>query len=100
MVIFAGLALPSSNLIFLLLFCPFFSQSARVWIPDAEEVWKSAELIKDYKNGDASLQLMLEDGTVRTISGIVGWNRCVPLSVLAPGFVAFFTSRPASAAFH
>uniref|UniRef100_A0A3Q3BD28 Myosin VAa n=1 Tax=Kryptolebias marmoratus TaxID=37003 RepID=A0A3Q3BD28_KRYMA len=36
---------------------------ARVWIPDAEDVWKSAELIKDYKNGDASLQLTLEDGT-------------------------------------
>uniref|UniRef100_A0A672JPB1 Unconventional myosin-Va n=1 Tax=Salarias fasciatus TaxID=181472 RepID=A0A672JPB1_SALFA len=35
---------------------------ARVWIPDAEEVWKSAELTKDYKGGDASLQLMLEDG--------------------------------------
>uniref|UniRef100_A0A8C4NRT6 Myosin VAa n=1 Tax=Dicentrarchus labrax TaxID=13489 RepID=A0A8C4NRT6_DICLA len=39
------------------------SVCARVWIPDAEEVWKSAELTKDYKNGDASLQLMLEDGT-------------------------------------
>lgn len=38
-----------------------------MWIPDAEEVWKSAELIKDYKNGDTSLQLMLEDGTVRII---------------------------------
>uniref|UniRef100_A0A665X1C5 Myosin VAa n=1 Tax=Echeneis naucrates TaxID=173247 RepID=A0A665X1C5_ECHNA len=36
---------------------------ARVWIPDAEEVWKSAELTKDYKNGDPSLQLLLEDGT-------------------------------------
>uniref|UniRef100_A0A8D0AEF7 Myosin VA n=1 Tax=Sander lucioperca TaxID=283035 RepID=A0A8D0AEF7_SANLU len=36
---------------------------ARVWIPDAEEVWKSAELTKDFKNGDPSLQLMLEDGT-------------------------------------
>ncbi|XP_077476300.1 unconventional myosin-Va isoform X5 [Stigmatopora argus] len=36
---------------------------ARVWIPDVEEVWKSAELTKDYKDGDASLQLMLEDGT-------------------------------------
>uniref|UniRef100_A0A7N6BCI0 Unconventional myosin-Va n=1 Tax=Anabas testudineus TaxID=64144 RepID=A0A7N6BCI0_ANATE len=35
---------------------------ARVWIPDAEEVWKSAELTKDYKNDDASLQLLLEDG--------------------------------------
>ncbi|XP_021165347.2 unconventional myosin-Va isoform X5 [Fundulus heteroclitus] len=40
-----------------------FVHSARVWIPDAEEVWKSAELTKDYKNGDATLQLMLEDGT-------------------------------------
>ncbi|XP_058485351.1 unconventional myosin-Va isoform X2 [Solea solea] len=40
-----------------------FTKRARVWIPDAEEVWKSAELTKDYKNGDASLQLMLEDGT-------------------------------------
>uniref|UniRef100_H3CXZ7 Myosin VA n=2 Tax=Tetraodon nigroviridis TaxID=99883 RepID=H3CXZ7_TETNG len=38
-------------------------QTARVWIPDAEEVWRSAELTKDYKNGDASLQLLLEDGT-------------------------------------
>ncbi|XP_053721073.1 unconventional myosin-Va isoform X1 [Synchiropus splendidus] len=36
---------------------------ARVWVPDAEEVWKSAELTKDYKVGDASLQLQLEDGT-------------------------------------
>ncbi|XP_019134436.1 unconventional myosin-Va isoform X4 [Larimichthys crocea] len=40
-----------------------FIECARVWIPDAEEVWKSAELTKDYKNGDPSLQLMLEDGT-------------------------------------
>uniref|UniRef100_A0A3B3TY39 Myosin VA n=1 Tax=Poecilia latipinna TaxID=48699 RepID=A0A3B3TY39_9TELE len=40
-----------------------YTKSARVWIPDAEEVWKSVELTKDYKNDDASLQLMLEDGT-------------------------------------
>ncbi|XP_068586288.1 unconventional myosin-Va isoform X2 [Cebidichthys violaceus] len=40
-----------------------YTKCARVWIPDAEEVWKSAELNKDYKNGDVSLQLMLEDGT-------------------------------------
>ncbi|XP_024911231.1 unconventional myosin-Va isoform X1 [Cynoglossus semilaevis] len=40
-----------------------FSDRARVWIPDVEEVWKSAELIKDYKNEDTSLQLTLEDGT-------------------------------------
>lgn len=46
-------------------FPPVISQCARVWIPDAEEVWKSAELTKDYKNGDTSLYLMLEDETVR-----------------------------------
>ncbi|XP_054626207.1 unconventional myosin-Va isoform X3 [Dunckerocampus dactyliophorus] len=40
-----------------------FVESARVWIPDVEEVWKSAELTKDYKNGDTSLQLLLEDGS-------------------------------------
>ncbi|CAK6967247.1 unconventional myosin-Va isoform X5 [Scomber scombrus] len=40
-----------------------YTKCARVWIPDVEEVWKSAELTKDYKNGDASLQLLLEDGT-------------------------------------
>ncbi|KAK1891778.1 Unconventional myosin-Va [Dissostichus eleginoides] len=44
------------------------SERARVWIPDAEEVWKSAELTEDFKNGDTSLQLMPEDGTVRTLS--------------------------------
>ncbi|XP_075753381.1 unconventional myosin-Va isoform X8 [Pelodiscus sinensis] len=35
---------------------------ARVWIPDPEEVWKSAELLKDYKQGDKVLQLRLEEG--------------------------------------
>ncbi len=40
-------------------------QHARVWLPDAEEVWKSAELIKDYTPGDLTLTVQLEDGTVR-----------------------------------
>lgn len=52
------------------LYLPFsIPQSARVWIPDAEEVWKSAELTKDYKTSDVSLQLLLEDGTVGKESG-------------------------------
>ncbi|KAG8505333.1 Unconventional myosin-Vc [Galemys pyrenaicus] len=38
-------------------------QYNRVWIPDAEEVWKSAEIAKDYKVGDKVLRLLLEDGT-------------------------------------
>ncbi|XP_026794401.1 unconventional myosin-Vb isoform X1 [Pangasianodon hypophthalmus] len=33
----------------------------RVWIPDPEEVWKPAEIIKDYKEGESVLHLKLED---------------------------------------
>uniref|UniRef100_A0A670ZRU9 Myosin VB n=1 Tax=Pseudonaja textilis TaxID=8673 RepID=A0A670ZRU9_PSETE len=36
----------------------------RVWIPDPEEVWKSAEIIRDYKEGDKTLRLKLEDETI------------------------------------
>ncbi|KAM8780865.1 unconventional myosin-Vb isoform 1-T1 [Rhynchonycteris naso] len=42
-----------------------YSQYTRVWIPDPDEVWCSAELTKDYKEGDQSLQLRLEDETIR-----------------------------------
>ncbi|XP_077174238.1 unconventional myosin-Va isoform X2 [Paroedura picta] len=35
---------------------------ARIWIPDPEVVWKSAELLKDYKPGDKVLHLRFEDG--------------------------------------
>lgn len=42
-------------------------QYNRVWIPDSEEVWKSAEIAKDYRVGDKVLQLLLEDGTVRVL---------------------------------
>lgn len=35
-----------------------------MWIPDPEEVWKSAEIRKDYKPGDTVLHLHLEEGTV------------------------------------
>lgn len=43
---------------------PFAHQYARVWLPDTAEVWKSAELIKDYTPGDLTLTLQLDDGTV------------------------------------
>uniref|UniRef100_A0A672VBT6 Myosin VA n=1 Tax=Strigops habroptila TaxID=2489341 RepID=A0A672VBT6_STRHB len=39
-----------------------YMQLYKVWIPDPEEVWKSAELLKDYKPGDKVLQLRLEEG--------------------------------------
>ncbi|XP_024154418.1 unconventional myosin-Vb [Oryzias melastigma] len=40
-----------------------YCQFTRVWIPDPEEVWKGAEIIKDYKEGDPVLHLKLEDET-------------------------------------
>lgn len=39
-------------------------QYTRVWIPDPEDVWKAAEITRDYKEGDAVLHLKLEDETV------------------------------------
>ncbi|XP_069602893.1 unconventional myosin-Vb isoform X2 [Ranitomeya imitator] len=41
-----------------------YSRYTRVWIPDQEDVWRSAEIIKDYKEGDKVLQLKLEDESV------------------------------------
>ncbi|XP_078283533.1 unconventional myosin-Va [Rhinoraja longicauda] len=38
-----------------------FTKFARVWIPDTVDVWKSAELLKDYKSGDTVLHLKTED---------------------------------------
>ncbi|KAM8890735.1 unconventional myosin-Vc [Spinachia spinachia] len=40
-----------------------YTKYNRVWIPDAEHVWKSAELLKDFHFGDNILELLLEDGT-------------------------------------
>uniref|UniRef100_A0A8C2U8C8 Myosin VC n=1 Tax=Coturnix japonica TaxID=93934 RepID=A0A8C2U8C8_COTJA len=40
-----------------------YTQYNRVWIPDSEEVWQSAEITKDYKAGDHFLHVQLEDGT-------------------------------------
>lgn len=40
-----------------------YAQYNRVWIPDPEEVWRSAEIAQDYRVGDRVLRLVLEDGT-------------------------------------
>lgn len=39
-------------------------QYTRVWIPDPEDVWRAAEIIKDYTEGEPILYLKLEDETV------------------------------------
>uniref|UniRef100_A0A8C7GVU3 Myosin VB n=1 Tax=Oncorhynchus kisutch TaxID=8019 RepID=A0A8C7GVU3_ONCKI len=40
-----------------------YSKYTRVWIPDPEDVWRAAEIIKDYKEGEPILYLKLEDET-------------------------------------
>uniref|UniRef100_A0A3B3C9L2 Myosin motor domain-containing protein n=1 Tax=Oryzias melastigma TaxID=30732 RepID=A0A3B3C9L2_ORYME len=40
-----------------------FFQYNRVWIPDDEQVWKSAEIKQDFHPGNNVLELLLEDST-------------------------------------
>uniref|UniRef100_A0A3Q1JSJ2 Myosin VB n=1 Tax=Anabas testudineus TaxID=64144 RepID=A0A3Q1JSJ2_ANATE len=40
-----------------------FTKFTRVWIPDPEDVWKAAEITRDYKEGETVLHLKLEDET-------------------------------------
>ncbi|KAK5867242.1 hypothetical protein PBY51_011753 [Eleginops maclovinus] len=40
-----------------------YTEYNRVWIPDADQVWKSAEIVRDFLLGDNVLELLLEDGT-------------------------------------
>ncbi|XP_061825671.2 unconventional myosin-Vc isoform X3 [Nerophis lumbriciformis] len=44
-----------------------YTRYNRVWIPDEEHVWKSAEILRDFHDGDDRLQLLLEDGTEYTV---------------------------------
>uniref|UniRef100_A0A4W3J2W7 Myosin VB n=1 Tax=Callorhinchus milii TaxID=7868 RepID=A0A4W3J2W7_CALMI len=41
-----------------------FPRFTKVWIPDPEDVWKSAEIVKNYREEDEHLHLQLEDGMV------------------------------------
>eukprot|EP00066_Takifugu_rubripes_P004420 XP_003967783.1 PREDICTED: unconventional myosin-Va-like [Takifugu rubripes] len=41
-----------------------YTKHVPVWLPDEAEVWKSAELIRDYTPGDLTLSLRLDDGKV------------------------------------
>ncbi|XP_073333626.1 unconventional myosin-Vb isoform X1 [Pagrus major] len=40
-----------------------YTKYTRVWIPDPDDVWKAAEITRDYKEGEAALHLKLEDET-------------------------------------
>ncbi|XP_041816149.1 unconventional myosin-Vb isoform X1 [Chelmon rostratus] len=40
-----------------------YSKFTRVWIPDPEDVWRAAEIVRDYKEGEPVLHLKLEDET-------------------------------------
>ncbi|XP_077451845.1 unconventional myosin-Vc isoform X3 [Stigmatopora argus] len=39
-----------------------YTRYNRVWIPDADHVWKSAEIVRDLHDGDHILLLLLENG--------------------------------------
>lgn len=54
--------------VLMLMFYMCVFQYTRVWIPDPEEVWKPAEIIKDYKEGESVLHLKLEDESVSSLS--------------------------------
>ena len=51
-------------------------QYTRVWIPDPEEVWKAAEIIRDYKEGDPILHLKLEDESVSSFQPTSSRHPC------------------------
>ncbi|KAK7117256.1 hypothetical protein R3I94_022725 [Phoxinus phoxinus] len=40
-----------------------YTKYNRVWIPDSEHVWKSAEILADFNPGETELEIQLEDGT-------------------------------------
>ncbi|XP_050924994.1 unconventional myosin-Vb [Lates calcarifer] len=40
-----------------------YTKFTRVWIPDPEDVWRAAEISRDYKEGEPVLHLKLEDET-------------------------------------
>ncbi|XP_072291958.1 unconventional myosin-Vc [Eucyclogobius newberryi] len=40
-----------------------YTKYNRVWIPNEEEIWKSAEIRKDFHLGERVLELLLDDGT-------------------------------------
>ncbi|XP_077568270.1 unconventional myosin-Vc [Stigmatopora nigra] len=42
-----------------------YTRYNRVWIPDDNHVWKSAEIVRDFHDGDHILLLLLENGTER-----------------------------------
>lgn len=72
-------------------------QYARVWIPDPEEVWKSAELLKDYKPGDKVLQLRLEEGKVslhvvrRLIVLVPSWRlMCLTREAVLSAYISIY----------
>lgn len=56
-------------------------QYNRVWIPDPENVWKSAEILKDFHFGDNVLELLLEDGTVSKKMWLIKPSRATVVSL-------------------
>lgn len=60
-------------------------------------MWRSAELTKDYKEGDKSLQLRLEDDTVSPGHGGVGVQGAAEQDWVVHGGLEFFLQIPEAA---
>uniref|UniRef100_A0A671S7W8 Myosin motor domain-containing protein n=1 Tax=Sinocyclocheilus anshuiensis TaxID=1608454 RepID=A0A671S7W8_9TELE len=56
-----------------------YTKYNRVWIPDAEHVWQSAEILTDFKPGETVLELQLEDGTSAKFDHSVNISHLPPL---------------------
>lgn len=44
--------------------CSCLLQYNRVWVADPQQVWRSAEITRDFRPGDSALELRLENGSV------------------------------------
>lgn len=44
--------------------CSCLLQYNRVWVADPQQVWRSAEITRDFRPGDSALELRLESGSV------------------------------------
>ena len=42
-----------------------YLQGARIWMPDATEVWRAAELLEDFKAIPCKLKILYEEAEVR-----------------------------------
>lgn len=65
--------------------CPHFVsvclsvfQGARVWLPDADFVWRGAELLEDFKAAPCKIKVQYEEGEVIIFNLSLSVNKLLP----------------------